>query len=253
MKKHSKNSFWGLWGAQNRMVGRHRLFWLFPLLAIRLLLPKDWQNPAAVLLAMVVACEAGILSMSMAVHEKENRLMPAFYIAGVKPGKYFLSKLLSGIIPMLLTGLIVIWFSDPDVLVVRFGKIKWDTVLNGDTQRLLKVSASSACMYLLASGFAMGLACFCSTVSGYSFAGIVLLVLLAGPAVWDAFFPLEAGFGFHPGVMFYWYLQRPELLAPPHEISKYYPLAAAVLLLISLLLGLICAGAMIRGKGGQPE
>lgn len=262
MRKGSTGQpFRALSKAQRRMLGRLITGWLYPLvsvagvMAIRFLLPENSAITASVILALAVACGLSVMSAATVMHEKENGLIPAFYISGIKPWKYLLSKCFHAALSAVLCGLFIFWFADPAVLRVQNGVMDWASLLSGSLLRLGNASVLMAVISVSSLCLAMIPARLCRSMSGYTVGGAFLLGLLLVPPVVDQLFSLSQGFLFHPYVLAGRILHTPEML----ELTASYETLLLPLCILpvfasfSLGIGRLCAGGLLQGKGGASE
>lgn len=254
----SGRPFRALYKAQRRMLGRASTGWMYPLLAvagvavIRFLLPEAYRETASLLLAMFLALGMSVIATAAVMHEKENGLLPAFYISGVKPWRYLLSRCCYAAVAALLSGCFVLWFGDPAVIRIEKGAVVWSALLQGNLPRLCMGAALMILLSVCSVCLAMLPALMCETLGGYTFSGAVLAVLLCGPAAWDLLSPLPQGFLFHPAVLAGRLIRSPEMLARRLTLEPLLMplLSFALFALLCLAIGRLCAGGLLHGKGG---
>ena len=254
----SGRPFRALYKAQRRMLGRTSTGWMYPLLClggvavIRFLLPENLREAASVLLSLFAACGMSVISAATVMHEKENGLLPAFYISGVKPWRYLLSRCACAAVAAVVSGCFILWFGDPAVIRIEKGAVVWSALLQGNLPRLCMGAALMVLLSVCSVCLAMLPALCCDTLGGYTLSGAVLTALLLVPAAWDLLGSLPQGFLFHPAVLSARLLKSPEMLM--HSLTLrplLLPLAAlGAFAVLCLVIGRLCAGGMLHGKGG---
>lgn len=255
MKKKERHFPSGLGGAHRLLARRYHMYWTLLLSAlggaavIRLLVPLGWQEAAGILWAMFILCQSRAFTAGIAAVEKENGLISALYISGVKSGRFYLSLNFTGFMVSMLCGAFVLWFSDPAVLAFGLGGVKWDTFLAGDVNRFLMGLLSLLLTHLCMSGLAMIPVSLSSTFSGCTMGVYFLTALYLGPAVWDVFFPLPQAWCFHPGVCSFWTAFRIRQLEAGTVPAQYAALCLTGFIFLSRLVGFLCAKRMFSGKG----
>lgn len=255
MKRKEKLFPSGLGGAHRLLARRYHMYWTLLLSAlggvaiIRLLVPLGWQKAAGILWAMFMVCQSRAFAAGVAAVEKENGLISALYISGVKPGRFFFSLCCTGFAASMLGGAFVLWFSEPAVLSIGLGGVKWDTVLSGDIHRFLFGLLVLLLTHLFMGGVAMIPVSLGTTFSGCTMGVYFLTALYLGPAVWDVFFPLPEAWAFHPGVCSFWTAFRTELFETGAVPAHHAALCLIGLVFLSRLIGFLCTRRMFGGKG----
>ena len=255
MKNRERHFPSGVGGAHRLLARRYHMYWVLLLSAlggtavIRLLLPAGWQKAAGILWAMFITCQSRAFAAGIAAVEKENGLISALYISGVKSGRFYLSLFLTGFAASIMCGAFVLWFSDPAVLAFGFGGIQWNTFLAGDLNRFLMGLLSLLLTHLCMSGLAMIPVSLSSTFSGCTMGVYFLTALYLGPAVWDVFFPLAGAWCFHPGVCSFWTAFRTQQLEAGTVPAHYAALCLTGFIFLSQMIGFLYAKRMFSGKG----
>lgn len=264
MKRNKAKPFRALFSSQQRMMNRHHIGWLYiPLalvgsLILRILITgKIWFDIAA-LFVCALSVEMSIFAAGSTIREKENGLLPAFYISGIKPVQYLFSRILPAMFSAVVSACILAWFSDPEVLDTKFGEILWYTILNGNLTILGLYALTAFFLSIMSVCFSMIPARFSSTMDGYSLSGAGLSLLLMVPPVWDVFSPLPDFFTWHPVVAAARLIKDPALLEPglmtmDASVLPHMLIVCGSWTLLSLILGLLSVRGMLRLKGGRSE